>query len=60
MTGERVQDSQQNPAFVQTIMLAPTPTPTVIATPEGIDQDKMVTLEARIRAIEVVNLYEPI
>jgi hypothetical protein len=27
---------------------------------EGIDQDKMVMMEARIRAIEGLNLYDPV
>ena len=27
---------------------------------DDVDQDKMATLEARIRAIEVVDLYDPV
>ena len=41
-------------------MPTPTPTPTVIEASEGINQDKMATLEARIRVIEGVNLYDPV
>ena len=57
---ERVHDSQQNLAFIQSAVPTPTATPTVIEASKGIDQDKMETLEARIRAIERVNLYDPI
>ena len=55
-----VQDPQQNPTFVQSAVPTPTPTPTVIEASEGIDQDKMATLEARIRVIEGANLYDPV
>ena len=40
-------------------MLTPAPTLTVIEASGGIHQDKMATLKARIRAIDRVNLYDP-
>ena len=60
VTGERVQGPEQNPAFVQAAVPTPAATPTVIPTSEGIDQDKKTMLEARIRVIEGLNLYDPI
>ena len=60
VTGERVRDPQQNSTFVQSAVPTPTPTPTVIEASEDIDQDKMTTLEARIRFIEGVNSYDPV
>jgi hypothetical protein len=68
ITGERAQDPQHNLAFVQPTI--PVPTPAIIYTftneshktrsSNNIDQDKMATLEARIRAIEGVDLYDPV
>jgi hypothetical protein len=68
ITGERAQDPQHNPIFVQPTI--PVPTPTIVYTftneshktrsSNNIDQDKMATLEARIRAIEGVDLYDPV
>ena len=59
-TGERVQDLQQTPAFIQSAVPTPAATPIIIEASTDIDQDKMAMLEARIRAIEGVNLYDPI
>ena len=58
VTGERVQEPQQNPAVVQSAAPTPAASPTIITTSEVINQDKMATLEARIRVIEGVNLYD--
>jgi hypothetical protein len=66
--GEHGQEPPYNPAFLHSTPLAPAPA--VIGTfaneshktksSNGIDQDKMAALEARIRAIEGVDLYDPV
>jgi hypothetical protein len=66
--GEHGQEPPYNPAFLH--LTPPAATPTVInpfaneshktKSSNGIDQDKMAALEARIRAIEGVDLYDPI
>jgi len=66
--GEHAQEPRHNPAFVQSTTPAPTPAVADAFTNEShktkpsddIDQDKMVALEARIRAIEGVDLYDPL
>ena len=67
--GEGVQDPQQNPVFVHPTAPAPLPTPIVgasmnespkIRSSDGVDQDKMAALEARIRIIEGAELYDPV
>jgi hypothetical protein len=62
------QEPPHNPTFVHST--PPTPAPAVIdpvanksyktKSSDGIDQDKIAALEARIRAIEGVNLYDPV
>ena len=65
---EHGQEPPHNPAFVHSTPSAPTP---VVIDPfankshktkssDGIGQDKMAALEARIRAIEGVELYDPV
>jgi hypothetical protein len=66
--GEHGQEPQHNPASVQATTL--TPTPVIVnafankshktKSSDGIDQDKMATLKARIMAIEGVDLYDPV
>jgi len=65
---EHGQEPQHNPASVQAT--TPTPTPAIVnafsnkscktKSSDGIDQDKMATLEVRIMAIEGVDLYNPV
>ena len=66
--GERIQDPPQHPAFVQST--TPTPIPVSLAETfaneshkaqlsDNTDQDKMVMLETRIRAIKGAYLYDP-
>ena len=63
---EHGQEPPYNPAFVHS--MPPAPTPAVIdafaneshKTKSSDDIDKMATLEARIRAIEGVDLYDPV
>jgi hypothetical protein len=65
---EHGQEPPYNPAFVHS--MPPTLAPAVIdlfaneshktKSSNGIDQDKMAVLEARIRAIEGVDLYDPV
>ena len=62
------QNPPYNPAFVHS--MPPASAPAVIdpfaneshktKSSNGIDQDKMAALEARIRAIEGVDLYDPV
>jgi hypothetical protein len=65
---EHGQEPPYNPAFVHSMPLAPAP---AVIDPfaneshktkssNGIDQDKMAALEAQIRAIEGVDLYDPV
>jgi hypothetical protein len=66
--GEHGQEPPHNPTFMHS--MPPAPTPAVIdpfaneshrtKSSNGIDQDKMAALEARIRAIEGVDLYDPV
>ncbi|KAL3597067.1 hypothetical protein D5086_008704 [Populus alba] len=66
--GEQTQEPRHNPAFVQSTTPAPTPAVADAFANEShkakpfddIDQDKMAALEARIRAIEGVDLYDPV
>jgi hypothetical protein len=65
---EHGEEPTPNPAFVHS--MPPAPTPAVIdpfaneshktKSSNGIDQDKMAALEARIRAIEGIDLYDPV
>jgi hypothetical protein len=65
---EHGQEPPYNPAFVHST--PPAPAPAVIdpfaneshktKSSKGIDQDKMAALEARIRAIEGADLYDPV
>jgi hypothetical protein len=65
---EHGQEPPYNPPFMHSMPLAPAPA--VIGTfaneshktksSNGIDQDKMAALEAQIRAIEGVDLYDPV
>jgi hypothetical protein len=65
---EHGQKPQHNPAFVQSA--TPAPAPTVMdafaneshkaKSSDSINQDKTTVLEARIRVIEGVNLYDPV
>ena len=65
---EHAQEPRHNPAFVQPT--TPIPTPAVVdafineshktKSSEDVDQDKMAALEARIRAIEGIDLYDPV
>jgi len=55
---EHGQEPPHNPAFVYSMPSAPTPA--IIDPSNCIDQDKMVALEARIRAIKGVDLYDPV
>jgi len=65
---EHGEEPTPNPAFVHS--MPPAPTPAVIdpfaneshktKSSNGIDQDKMTALEARIRAIERIDLYDPV
>jgi hypothetical protein len=65
---EHGQEPQHNPTFVQSA--TPAPAPAVMnafaneshkaKTSDSIDQDKMEALEARIRVIEGVDLYDPV
>ena len=64
--GEHAQEPRHNPTFVQST--TPAPAPAVIdafaneshKTKSSDDIDKMAALEARIRAIEGVDLYDPV
>ncbi|XP_073262693.1 uncharacterized protein [Populus alba] len=65
---EHGQEPPYNPAFMHSMLSAPTP-PVInpfaneshkTKSSNGIGQDKMVALEARIRAIEGVDLYDPV
>jgi hypothetical protein len=65
---EHGEEPTPNPAFVHS--MPPAPTPAVIdpfvneshrtKSSNGIDQDKMAALKARIRAIEGIDLYDPV
>jgi hypothetical protein len=65
---EHGQEPQHNPAFVQST--TPAPAPAVIdafaneshqaKSSDGLNQEKIATLEARIKFIEGVNLYDPV
>jgi hypothetical protein len=65
---EHGQGPQHNPTFVQSA--TPAPAPTIMnafaneshkaKSSDSIDQDKMEALEARIRVIERVDLYDPV
>jgi hypothetical protein len=65
---EHGEEPTPNPAFVHA--MPPAPTPAVIdpfaneshktKSSNGIDQDKMAALETQIRAIEGVDLYDPV
>jgi len=65
---EHGQEPQRNPVFVQSMILAPALTVMDAFANEShkaksydsINQDKTTVLEARIRVIEGVNLYDPI
>jgi hypothetical protein len=66
--GEHAQEPRHNPTFMQST--TPVPTPAVADAfvneshktkpSDDIDQDKMAAQEARIRAIEGVDLYDPV
>jgi hypothetical protein len=66
--GEHAHEPQHNPTFVQ--LTTPVPTPAIANAfvneshktkpSDDIDQDKMAALEARSRAIEGVDLYDPV
>jgi len=71
--GEHAQEPQHNPVFMQSPTPVPpgsTPVPIVMEAfvneshktkpSEDVDQDKMAALEARIRAIEGIDLYDPV
>ena len=69
VTGERIQDPPQPPAVVQSAAPAPVPVPPFetfandshkTQLSDDTDHDKMAVLEARIRAIEGVDLYDPV
>jgi hypothetical protein len=65
---ENGQEPQHNPIFVQSS--TPAPAPAVVdafaneshkvKSSDSIDQDKMKALEARIRVIEEIDLYDPV
>jgi hypothetical protein len=65
---EHGQEPQHNPIFVQSVITAPALTVMDVFANESdkakssnnIDQDQMAALEARIRVIEGVNLYDPV
>jgi hypothetical protein len=65
---EHGQEPQRNPVFVQSMILAPALTVMdafaneshKAKSSDNINQDKTTVLEARIRVIEGVNLYDPI
>lgn len=65
---EHGQEPQYNPAFVQSATLAPAPAVMdafanesyKAKSSDSVDQDKMEALEARIRVIEGVDLYDPV
>ena len=65
---EHGQEPQRNPVFVQSMILAPALTVMdafaneshKAKSSDNISQDKTTVLEARIRVIEGVNLYDPI
>jgi hypothetical protein len=65
---EHGQEPQRNPVFVQSMILAPALTVMdafaneshKAKSSDSINQDKTTVLEARIRVIEGVNLYDPI
>ena len=65
---EHGQEPQHNPAFVQSA--TPAPAPTVMdafvneshqaKSSDSLDQEKIAALEARIKVIEGVDLYDPV
>ena len=65
---EHGQEPKQNPKFMQS--MTPTPSPTVVKasaneshkakSSDRIDQAKLEALEARLKAIEGVDLYDPV